>query len=117
MCVSSSVDSLNSQLQRATTTTLDTAIAGPRRSDKARARDVYRHPRETLLFFDLDPTQKALEIEPGSGWYTDILAPYLHDAGLFCEAQYLSKSADLAAEDNETDATYRRKHAGCASSL
>jgi predicted methyltransferase len=51
----------------------------------------------------------VLEIAPGGGWYTEILAPYLHDAGLLCEAQYLSTSADLAAEDYATDAAYRRK--------
>ncbi|CAD6560171.1 hypothetical protein LMG28727_07056 [Paraburkholderia kirstenboschensis] len=112
-CASSSVDSQNSshdwQSQRAGTTSLDAAISGPQRSDKARARDVYRHPRETLLFFDVYPAQAVLEIAPGGGWYTDILAPYLHDAGLLCEAQYLSTSADLAAEDYVTDAAYRRK--------
>ena len=112
-CASSSVDSQNpsrdSQSPWASTTTLDAAIAAPQRSDKARARDVYRHPKETLLFFDLRPTQAVLEIAPGGGWYTDILAPYLHDAGQLYEAQYLSTSADLAAEDGPTDAAYRRK--------
>ncbi|SAL88153.1 hypothetical protein AWB74_08427 [Caballeronia arvi] len=112
-CASSSVDSQNSshdgQSQRAGTTSLDAAISGPQRSDKARARDVYRQPRETLLFFDVYPAQAVLEIAPGGGWYTDILAPYLRDAGLLCEAQYLSTSADLAAEDYATDAAYQRK--------
>jgi predicted methyltransferase len=88
---------------------LDAAIAGSPRSDKARARDVYRHPRETLQFFELDPTQTVLEIAPGGGWYTDILAPYLHDRGRLYEAQYLSTSADLAAEDSATDAAFRKK--------
>lgn len=90
-------------------TSLDAAIAGSQRSDKARARDVYRHPKGTLLFFELDPTLTVLEIAPGGGWYTDILAPYLHNAGQLYEAQYLSASADLAAEDSATDAAYRRK--------
>jgi predicted methyltransferase len=112
-CACSSVEPQNSsrdsQPQEARVASLDSAIAGPQRSDKARARDVYRHPRDTLLFFDLDPAQTVLEIAPGGGWYTDILAPYLHDAGQLYEVQYLSTSADLAAEDNETDAGYRRK--------
>jgi predicted methyltransferase len=112
-CASSSVDSQNSshdsQPQGASITSLDAAITGSQRSDKARARDVYRHPKETLLFFDLGPTQAVLEIAPGGGWYTDILAPYLHDAGQLYEAQYVSTSADLAAEDSATDAAYRRK--------
>jgi predicted methyltransferase len=115
-CASSSAEpqssSRGSQPEKARVTSLDNAIAGPQRSDKARARDVYRHPSETLQFFDLDPTQTVLEIAPGGGWYTDILAPYLHDAGQLYEAQYLSTSADLAAEDNQTDAAYRHKLAG-----
>ena len=60
---------------------LDAAISGPQRGDKARARDIYRHPKETLQFFELAPSQSVLEIEPGGGWYTDILAPYLRDHG------------------------------------
>jgi predicted methyltransferase len=115
-CASSSGEPQNSsrdsQPQKARVTSLDNAIAGAQRSDKARARDVYRHPSETLQFFDLDPTQTVLEIAPGGGWYTDILAPYLHDAGQLYEAQYLSTSADLAEEDNQTDTAYRHKLAG-----
>ncbi|WP_144145970.1 class I SAM-dependent methyltransferase [Paraburkholderia sp. BCC1884] len=67
---------------------LDAAISGPQRSDRARARDVYRHPRETLQFFELAPSQSVLEIEPGGGWYTEILAPYLRGHGQLYEAQY-----------------------------
>ncbi|WP_222944776.1 methyltransferase [Paraburkholderia sp. 31.1] len=91
---------------------LDLAVANPQRSQTARARDVYRHPAQTLRFFDLSPTQTVLEIAPGGGWYTDILAPYLHDAGHLYEAQYLSTSADLASEDRSIDAEYLRKLAG-----
>lgn len=67
---------------------LDAAISGPQRADKARARDVYRHPADTLQFFELAPSQSVLEIEPGGGWYTEILAPYLRDHGRLDEAQY-----------------------------
>jgi predicted methyltransferase len=106
-CASSS--SRDAQSQGASAASLDAAIGGSQRSDKARARDVYRHPKETLAFFGLAPTQSVLEIAPGGGWYTDILAPYLRDSGRLYEAQYLSTSADLAAEDSATDAAYRRK--------
>jgi predicted methyltransferase len=118
-CASSSLDSQNSsrgsQSQGASAASLDAAISGSQRSSQARARDVYRHPKETLQFFDLGPTQAVLEIAPGGGWYTDILAPYLRDAGQLDEAQYLSTSADLAAEDSATDAAYRRKLANAPS--
>lgn len=118
-CASSSLDSQDSsrgsQSQGASAASLDAAISGSQRSSQARARDVYRHPKETLQFFDLGPTQAVLEIAPGGGWYTDILAPYLRDAGQLDEAQYLSTSADLAAEDSATDAAYRRKLANAPS--
>ncbi|EUC19763.1 UNVERIFIED_ORG: putative methyltransferase [Burkholderia sp. CF145] len=118
-CASSSLDSQNSsrdsQSQGSGATSLDAAISGSQRSSQARARDVYRHPKETLQFFDLGPTQAVLEIAPGGGWYSDILAPYLRNAGQLYEAQYLSTSADLAAEDSATDAAYRRKLANAPS--
>src|SRR5476649_1414314 len=62
---------------------LDSAIAAPYRGDKAQARDVYRHPKETLEFFGLAPDQSVLEIAPGGGWYTDILGPYCGHAARF----------------------------------
>jgi predicted methyltransferase len=66
-------------------TTVDTklkaSIAGPQRTEKERARDVYRHPRETLEFFGLKDTDTVLELSPGEGWYTAVLAPVLHDRG------------------------------------
>ncbi|CAG9271484.1 MULTISPECIES: class I SAM-dependent methyltransferase [Paraburkholderia] len=118
-CASSSLDSQDSsrgsQSQGAGAASLDAAINGSQRSSQARARDVYRHPKETLQFFDLGPTQAVLEIAPGGGWYTDILAPYLRNAGQLYEAQYLSTSVDLAAEDSATDAAYRRKLANAPS--
>ncbi|WP_109483671.1 class I SAM-dependent methyltransferase [Paraburkholderia sp. C35] len=112
-CTSSSLSSQNAprgtESQGPGNSSLDAAIGGSQRSNPARARDVYRHPKETLQFFDLGPTQTVLEIAPGGGWYTDILAPYLRDGGHLYEAQYLSTSADLAAEDSATDSAYRKK--------
>jgi len=91
---------------------LNAAIAGPQRGERAKARDVYRHPKETLQFFELAPTQTVLEIAPGGGWYTDILAPYLRDAGHLYEAQYVSPSAPPDAGERAADATFARKLAG-----
>ena len=56
---------------------LDAAIEGPWRAEAARARDVWRNPAETLDFFDIDPGATVVEIWPGGGWYTDILAPWI----------------------------------------
>ena len=60
---------------------LTQAVADPERSAANRARDRYRHPVETLSFFEVDPSDTVVEIWPGGGWYTEILAPYLAEGG------------------------------------
>ncbi|KAF1048707.1 class I SAM-dependent methyltransferase [Xylophilus sp.] len=60
---------------------LAAAVDSPARSAASRARDGARHPLETLEFFGLRPDWQVVEIAPGGGWYTEILAPYLHDRG------------------------------------
>lgn len=64
-------------------TALDLAIEAPTRTPANIARDRYRHPRETLAFFEVDPTDTVVEIWPGGGWYTEILAPYLSARGTY----------------------------------
>src|SRR5579883_47901 len=65
---------------------LQRAIGGTWRSAANRARDRYRHPVETLEFFGLRPDMTVIELDPGAGWYTEILAPVLHDHGHLIEA-------------------------------
>ncbi len=60
---------------------LAAAVAAPTRSADNLARDRYRHPAETLAFFDVKPNQTVVEVWPGGGWYTEILAPYLANGG------------------------------------
>jgi len=69
-----------------TTAALQAAIAGPQRSGANKARDKYRHPLETLTFFGLKQDMTVVEISPGTGWYTEILAPFLKDHGKLYEA-------------------------------
>jgi predicted methyltransferase len=88
---------------------LDAAISGPQRTNKARERDLYRHPKETLQFFELTPSQSVLEIAPGGGWYTEILAPYLHDHGKLYEAQYDGPQGAPSAEAQAGRAAFARK--------
>jgi predicted methyltransferase len=76
---------------------LSDAIAGPQRSDANRARDAYRHPAQTLTFFGLTDRQTVIEIAPGAGWYTEILAPYLSAHGKLYEAPYIESDAQSAA--------------------
>lgn len=59
----------------------DAALSGEHRSESNRARDQYRHPRETLEFFGLSAGMTVLEVSPGGGWYTEVLAPLLKDHG------------------------------------
>ncbi len=66
---------------------LKEVIAGDHRSEKNKARDEYRHPYETLTFFGIRPDMKVVEIYPGRGWYSEILAPYLKGSGTFYAAQ------------------------------
>jgi predicted methyltransferase len=74
---------------------LKTAIAGPQRSAEHKARDEARHPYETLTFWGLKPNQTVVEISPGSGYWTEILAPYAKATG----GTYVATAADLAAPD------------------
>jgi predicted methyltransferase len=65
---------------------LDQVLAGSWRSDANKARDRYRHPKETLAFFGVKPEQTLVEITPGGGWYTEVLAPLMKDSGAYVAA-------------------------------
>ena len=56
--------------------TVTSVLDAPWRSEGNRARDEWRNPAETLDFFDIDPSGTVMEIWPGGGWYTDIIAPW-----------------------------------------
>jgi predicted methyltransferase len=76
------------------------AVAGPQRSDKERARDVYRHPVETLELFGVRGDMSVVELWPGGGWYTAILAPLLRDRGKLAIASG-DPDGDAKAEPTE----------------
>ena len=80
---------------------LKAALAGAQRSRANVARDGWRHPEQTLGFFGLRPDMTVVELSPGGGWYTEILAPYLRDSGQLI----------LAADDPESSQDYRRRSA------
>ncbi len=67
---------------------VEAAMAGDHRSEENRARDAYRRPLETLDFLGLDSAMTVVEIWPGGGWYSEILAPVLQDDGRFYAAQF-----------------------------
>ena len=62
---------------------VEAVLAGDWRDPANVARDAWRHPRETLAFFGVGPSQRIVEISPGGGWYTEILAPLPSDKGSY----------------------------------
>ncbi len=72
--------------RQVTAQTLTSILAGDQRSEENRARDRYRHPKETLLFFGVRPQMKVMEVWPEPGWYTEVLAPLVRDSGVYYAA-------------------------------
>lgn len=79
---------------------LQAAIEGKHRTPAYVERDVYRNPLKTLQLFDIQPYHSVVEIWPGGGWYTEILAPYLKKKGQLIAAHY---------DINDTQAEYRSR--------
>jgi len=75
-------------------------LAGEHRTEEERARDAHRHPEETLAFFGLEPDMRIVEIWPGRGWYTAVLAPLVRDRGQL-----------IAATMDPADRTFRGRFA------
>src|SRR5436189_6336050 len=72
--------------RQTTASSLTAILATDTRSQENRARDVYRHPKETLLFFGLRPEMSVLEVWPEPGWYTEVIAPLVRDKGKYYAA-------------------------------
>lgn len=88
--------------RQTTSQALDRVLAGEQRSEEDRARDRYRHPKATLLFFGIRPEMSVLEVWPEPGWYTEVLAPLLADTGHYYagviapdpQSQYITRRLD-----------------------
>ncbi|WP_396272609.1 class I SAM-dependent methyltransferase [Hyphomonas sp.] len=76
-----SVEAATVAVETAPAMTLAEAIASDLRSDEEKARDVWRNPAGTLEFFGVESDDKVVEVWPGGGWYTNILAPWLASGG------------------------------------
>jgi predicted methyltransferase len=83
----------------AAATRLDQVLAGDQRGEQNRARDIFRHPRETLTFFGAQPNMTIVEIYPGDGWYTEVLAPLVRDTGKLYAAHYNPDSTSTYAQN------------------
>lgn len=74
---------------------LAAVLAGEHRTAEQRARDQYRRPAESLAFWGLRPGMTVMEIGPGEGWWTEILAPYAaRTGGRYIMAVGTSPAAD-----------------------
>ena len=92
---------------------LDAAIAGKWRDPKNVARDKYRHPKQTLEFFGLKPGMSLIEITPGGGWYSEILAPYLKNNGTYTAAVVKPKKKE-GEDAQDMDALHKKFAADAA---
>lgn len=86
---------------------MDAVLASQVRSSEERARDVWRHPKETMAFFGIEPSMTVVEVWPGEGWYTRILAPYLKAGG----GAYYAAGVDPAASDRASAGSEHFKEA------
>jgi predicted methyltransferase len=87
----------------ADTAGLQAVLDAPQRNAANRARDVFRHPLQTLQFVGLRPEHTAIELAPGGGWYTEILAPYLRDKGRYVAAHFAADHASAGARRARTN--------------
>src|SRR5579871_357003 len=93
--------------------TLDAAINNPARSPRFLGRDKMRHPLEELTFFGVEPRSTVVEIWPGGGYWTEILAPFLYEHGAYYVAlQGKGENAAADAEADKLNALFRSKIEG-----
>lgn len=83
-----SLSAFISHVVMADSTDLATVTSSDKRSPEHLHRNAARHPLETLTFFGIKPSMTVVEIWPGSGWYTEILAPYLKENGSLYAAHF-----------------------------
>ena len=81
---------------------LERAVSSEERDPKNTIRDSSRHPLETLSFFGIKSDMTIVELSPGGGWYTEILANFLHEPGKLIAAHF---------DPNSERAYYKRSRA------
>jgi predicted methyltransferase len=84
---------------RTTAAAIEAVLASPHRVPGNAARDAARHPKEMLLFFGLRQDMRVVEMFPGGGWYTELLAPLLRKRGKLVVPAY---DADGPIDSNDT---------------
>jgi predicted methyltransferase len=95
---------LAKSMKRSANPALSAAVAASTRTPANTTRDKYRNPAETLAFFGIKPEHKVVELWPGGGWYTEILAPYLAAKGQLTVAAPIGRGSDNIAKKLDADA-------------
>ncbi len=88
------------------------AVAAPTRTPANTARDKYRNPAETLAFFGVKPGDTIVELWPGGGWYTEILAPLVQSGGgtLYTAAPWERGLNGIKERQGDVVLTFRNVH-------
>jgi predicted methyltransferase len=86
LCLIASISCLASDLP--VDARIEQAMLGDHRPEANTARNRYRHPVGTLTFLGLEDGMTVMEIWPGGGWYTEVLAPVIRHHGQFIVAGY-----------------------------
>ena len=84
--------SLTTACSATSSNSIQQAIEGSHRLENHKTRDQYRHPQQTLEFFEIKDNMTVVEIWPGGGWYTEILAPLLKEKGTLYAAHFSADS-------------------------
>jgi len=88
---------------------LEQILTGSHRDPKNAARDVYRHPKQGLLFFGIQPDMTVVEVWPSGGWWTEILAPLLKDRGTYYAAWYATQAEGTSDSAKEQEKKFDAK--------
>ena len=92
-------------------TSIDEAVASTsyRSADNVK-RDQYRHPAQTLAFFGVKPEMTVVEVSPSSGWYLQILAPFLAEKGKYIGARSPAGESKYMDENAAEVSAYLKSH-------
>lgn len=91
-CASMGAGTAPSQAAAKPDAQLQAAIAGPQRTASNVERDGWRKPGQLLAFWGVRPGGTVLEIAPGAGYWTEILAPFMRATN----GRYIATGADLS---------------------
>ena len=74
--------------EQISSSSLEDAVNSDNRTPAYTERDQFRNPKETLSFFGIKSDMKVVELSPGGGWYTEILAMYIKEPGKLIAAHH-----------------------------